>query len=46
MSSIVDQDKFAGFVGAQKRKEREGDKSPSPNVPRRSPSPAVKTEGI
>ena len=45
VSSIVDQDKFAGFVGAQKRKEREGDKSPTPNPPRSSVSPTPKTEG-
>ena len=47
VSSIVDQDKFAGFVGAQKRKEREG-KSPSPVPPtlsQRSISPSQTTEG-
>lgn len=34
VSSVVDQDEFTGFVGAQKRKEKEPSKSPTPGEPR------------
>lgn len=34
VSSVVDQDEFTGFVGAQKRKEKESSKSPTPGEPR------------